>query len=43
MAEERKKGVIEDARFRDGIWWYKVRFEDGTVAWVPEYRLERVE
>jgi len=39
--EEEKVGVIEDMKFEDGIWYYKVRYSDGSVEWVPEDRLRR--
>jgi len=33
--------VIEDMEFREGRWWYYVRYEDGTTEWVEEERLIR--
>jgi len=37
--EEIKTGIIEDVEFREGRWWYYVRYPDGTAEWVEEERL----
>jgi hypothetical protein len=36
-----QKGRVIDRLFIDGQWMYKVRFEDGTEAWVPEKKLKK--
>ena len=39
---EEKVGVVEKFEWRDGRWWYYVRYPDGTAEWVPEERLRKV-
>jgi hypothetical protein len=35
------KGKVVDRLFADGEWLYKIRFEDGTEAWIPERKLKK--
>lgn len=36
-----KTGTVIDRFFSDGQWFYRVRFEDGSDAVVPERKLKK--
>jgi len=36
-------GIIEDYELREGVWWYLVRWPDGSTEWIPETLLEKAE